>query len=157
AGLQARRRATPPRRATQPRRPHWRMDMKYKGSRGLLWLGLTVLAVPFVIEATGGCSFSAPASSPVYDDAYTCACTCDDGPRTGTIAVAASSDDAEQTGSSVSLNGLDLDMGSLIVGVRFNAVSIPRDAMIQSAYVQFTADETASTATNLRIYGQASP
>src|SRR5512143_462245 len=118
------------------------MEMKYKGSRGLLWLGLGILTLPLVIEATGGCGFDSPsASAPIDDNAYTCACSCDDGPRTGIIAVAASSDDAEQTGSTMSLNGLDLDLGALIVGVRFNAVSIPRGATIQSAFVQFTADE----------------
>src|SRR5262245_5814631 len=116
------------------------MEMKRLASRGLLWLSLAVLTPPLIIEAVGGCTFASPPYSPIDDNGFTCACSCDDGPRTGSITVAASSDDAEQTGAAVSLNGLDLDLGALIVGVRFNAVSIPRGATIQSAYVQFTAD-----------------
>lgn len=134
--------------------------MNWKRSRGLLWLGLAVLTLPLIIEATGGCSFSSPpggAITTIDDNAYTCACDCDEGPRTGNITVVASSDDAEQTGASMALNGLDLDMGSTIVGVRFNAVSIPRGATIQSASVQFTADESTTVATNLQIVAELSP
>src|SRR5262249_46373237 len=119
-----------------------------------------VLTLPLIIEATGGCSFGAPqggAVVPIDDNAYTCACDCDDGPRNVNIRVAARSDDAEQTNGAMGLNGLDLDMGSTIVGIRFNAVSIPHGATIQSAVVQFTADETNSTTTNLQIVGQLSP
>jgi hypothetical protein len=131
--------------------------MKRKGFGSLLWPAVSVLTLPLIIEATGGCSFDAPGLAvPINDNAYTCACTCDDGPRTVSVAVPASSDDAEQTGSTVQLNGLDLDMGSTIVGIRFDALSIPRGAMIKNAYVQFTADENATTATNLRIFAEYS-
>jgi hypothetical protein len=131
--------------------------MKKERSGGFFWAALGVLALPLIIEATGGCSFDAPGVGPIDDNAYVCACDCDDGPRTVNLAVAASSDDAEQSGATVQLNGLDLDMGSTIVGMRFNAASIPQGATIQSAFVQFTADETASVATNLQIVGQLSP
>jgi hypothetical protein len=134
--------------------------MNKKDSRGSLWVALGILTLPLIIEATGGCSFQSPPSSgvvPIDDNAYTCACDCDEGPRNVNIRVAASSDDAEQAGGAMTLNGLDLDMGSTIVGIRFNAVSIPHGATIQSAFVQFTADETTSVTTNLQIVGQLSP
>ena len=82
----------------------------------------------------------------------------------GTIAlgvrVAASTDDAEEALSgSVDPWNSDLelvdDAGIQTVGMRFNNVSIPKNAAITSAYVQFKVDETSSVATTLIIQGQA--
>ena len=125
---------------------------------GLRWLTLGSLTLPLLFQ--GGCSFGSPPGSPVTpinDNAYTCGCTCDEGPRTVSIAVAASSDDSEQSGTAMQLNGLDLDMGPDPVGIRFNAVSIPPGVTVRDAYVQFTADETNSVGTNLTIVAEYSP
>ena len=69
-------------------------------------------------------------------------------------------DDAEEAaGGTVSLGSSDLelvfDTSIQTVGIRFSAVNIPPNAVIQRAFVQFTADETQSEATNLTIRGQA--
>lgn len=75
--------------------------------------------------------------------------------------MSASTDDAEQkSNGSVSLSSSDLelvvDSSDQTVGMRFNAVTIPKDATITNAYLQFTVDETGSSAaTALQIWGQA--
>jgi uncharacterized protein YjiK len=75
--------------------------------------------------------------------------------------VAASSDDAEQSGSgSVSLASSDLELGadggtSQTVGIRFANLGIPQGATIVDAYIQFTVDEVDSGATSVVIRGQA--
>jgi hypothetical protein len=43
-----------------------------------------------------------------------------------------------------------------IVGLRFVGVDVPRGATIESAHVQFTADEAHSEPTSLVIHGEAS-
>ncbi len=75
--------------------------------------------------------------------------------------IAASADDAEENASgTVALANGDLELtydSSLqTVGVRFANVTIPRGAVITSAWVQFQADETHSEATALVIQGEAS-
>jgi hypothetical protein len=47
------------------------------------------------------------------------------------------------------------DSGNQTVGLRFGPLDIPKGARIESAYVQFQADETHSGPTSLRIEGQA--
>ena len=42
-----------------------------------------------------------------------------------------------------------------IVGIRFEGVSIPQGATIQSVYIEFETDEESSETTDLTIYGQA--
>jgi hypothetical protein len=86
----------------------------------------------------------------------------DPGPATLDRAVAASSDDAEESSvnNSVDLTSSDLELvtdGTVVqtVGLRFGAISIPRGATITNAYVQFETDETASAAASLVIRGQA--
>jgi hypothetical protein len=75
--------------------------------------------------------------------------------------VTASSDDAEQyisTGA-VTLTSSDLEMtlesSTQAVGMRFTGVTIPKGAPIVNAWVQFTVDQTGSTATSLSIQGEA--
>jgi uncharacterized protein YjiK len=82
-------------------------------------------------------------------------------PGTVEVRVAAAADDAEEllaTGA-VSLTSSDLEMvldgTDQVVGLRFATVPIARDAAIAHAWVQFTADESSSVATSLRIEGQA--
>ena len=86
-------------------------------------------------------------------------------PVLGTISVRvnASSDDAEQNLSSgtVSLTSSDLELAvdgstSQLVGMRFNSITIPQGATINSAYVEFETDVTWSNACNLTIQGQDS-
>lgn len=90
-----------------------------------------------------------------------------DGTVTIEFAVSTGADDAEQnmTSGTVSLTNGDLELGvdepdpGVIVpqqvGLRFQAVTIPPDAIIDSAYIQFTVDETPSLAASLLIQGQA--
>ena len=85
---------------------------------------------------------------------------------TASIRVSQGSDDAEESvaDGEVDLTSSDLELindsgfggpGDQIVGIRFQGVSIPPGATIQSAYIEFETDETSSTETNLTIYGQA--
>lgn len=77
------------------------------------------------------------------------------------IRVSGNSDDAEERTDThaVKLNSADLELTldtvNQVVGIRFNAVAIPKGAIIKNAYIQFNADETSSKATALQIFGQA--
>ena len=70
-------------------------------------------------------------------------------------------DDAEEFyDGNMSLNSTDLELGlekSLPhkVGVRFTNLSIPENAVINKAYIQFKADEKDSESTALTIYGES--
>ncbi len=77
-------------------------------------------------------------------------------------AVAASSDDAEETSATgkMDLTSSDLELvtdGTVVqtVGLRFTSIPIPRGATVTNAYVQFETDETSSAATPLLVRGQA--
>jgi hypothetical protein len=75
--------------------------------------------------------------------------------------VADGNDDAEQQGSFMYLDSSDLELvydGTIkqTVGMRFNAIPIPRGATITSAYVQFTAKDATSGLTSLTITGEDS-
>jgi hypothetical protein len=81
-------------------------------------------------------------------------------PPSGVRVVAGSDDAEEATSGSVSLTSSDLELvtdGSLAqtVGLRFAGLAIPARADITNAYIQFTADEAQSVATNLTIAAQA--
>jgi hypothetical protein len=59
------------------------------------------------------------------------------------------------------LTSTDLELGAdggvnQWVGMRFNNISIPRNATILNAYVEFEVDETGSDPTSVLIQGQAS-
>jgi hypothetical protein len=73
-------------------------------------------------------------------------------------AVAASSDDAEERAGSMSLTSSDLELvydgGIQKVGMRFTSITIPRNATVTRAWIQFTADESQSEATALTIRAQ---
>jgi hypothetical protein len=77
------------------------------------------------------------------------------------VRVAASSDDAEEEvdSGSISISSSDLELVfdhvDQTIGMRFNEVSIPRDASITNAYVQFQVDETSSVETSLTVRGEA--
>jgi hypothetical protein len=70
------------------------------------------------------------------------------------VRVSRNSDDAEEDASGVvSLTSSDLELVQestlQTVGVRFTGVSIPKNAQIISAYIQFQVDETRSVVTSL--------
>lgn len=128
-----------------------------KSSR-ILWLLLALAAAAPVLEATTGCSFTPghlPQTGPIADNALECECRFEDEPGSRTLRVQASSDDAEQNGLSMDLTNGDLDLADKHVGLRFAAVGLPAGAIVQSAHVQFTADETQGQATTVTIQAQA--
>jgi uncharacterized protein YjiK len=76
------------------------------------------------------------------------------------VRVSARSDDAEESAAGkVKTTSPDLQLvlaGNLqTVGMRFNSVSIPKNAQISNAYIQFQADALNSGATSLTIRGEA--
>lgn len=82
------------------------------------------------------------------------------GPFTISVPIAAGSDDAEESsGGGVSLDSSDIELvfdgTDQTVGLRFAGVGIPQGAVILNAYVQFTADETNTVATDLLVQGHA--
>ncbi len=77
------------------------------------------------------------------------------------VQVNSGDDDAEESGTSVSLTSSDLELTvdkgiNQTIGIRFNNVNVPDTATISRAYIQFTVDEASSTTTNLTIQGEAS-
>ncbi len=85
-------------------------------------------------------------------------------PVTVNSQVNTSNDDVEerQTGGTMYNNSSDLELvydssttGNQYVGMRFTNVNVPKGKTITNAYIQFTVDETGSTATSLTIKGQA--
>lgn len=76
--------------------------------------------------------------------------------------VATGNDDVEesQTGT-MYMNSSDLELvndgttyGNQKVGMRFTGITVPQGATITNAYIQFTCDETGTTATSLTIKGE---
>jgi ASPM-SPD-2-Hydin domain-containing protein len=86
------------------------------------------------------------------------------GPIVRDVRIAVATDDGEErVDSAVGLASVDLELvlnteggvtGDQTVGLRFIGVAIPQGAQIASAYVQFKAAETGSTATTLTIQGE---
>lgn len=74
--------------------------------------------------------------------------------------VSASSDDAEEKPSgSMYITSSDLELtdnrGIQTIGMRFNQIDVPPNAIIDRAYVQFQVDEKTSITTALTIHGEA--
>lgn len=85
------------------------------------------------------------------------------GGTTVSLFTAASNDDAEENVSTgaVVLNSSDLEFvtdgtAQQIVGIRFDSAAIPTGVTITNAYIEFTADEAQSVATNLTFFGESS-
>lgn len=77
------------------------------------------------------------------------------------IPVSASADDAEeQLGSPMITSSSDLEMvmesSKQVVGIRFQNVNLPANAIIEEAYIRFTVDEVNTETTDLTIYGENS-
>lgn len=124
-------------------------------SRRTLSSGLGLVLVLAALQATIGCQVVFPLRDPERHNRLRCNCVCD-GAGSRQAPILASSDDAEQTGVTVNLTDGDLDLGEAIVGLRFDGVKLARGAIIESAYVQFTAGGGQSIATNLTISAEAS-
>lgn len=76
------------------------------------------------------------------------------------VRIDSNDDDAEERDDgTVRLNSSDLelvfDRSDQHIGLRFNQVTIPPNATILEAYVQFQVDETGEDPTTLSVYGQA--
>ena len=76
------------------------------------------------------------------------------------VAIASGSDDVEERqNGDLYTNSSDLELvydshsnaGYQVIGLRFNALALPKNATITSAYLQFTADESNSTNAELEI------
>ena len=76
--------------------------------------------------------------------------------------VSSDNDDAEERVSNGDMyrSSSDLEMTQeshrQIIGIRFRDISIPKNAIITNAYIQFATDETDSESTNLTIHGEDS-
>jgi hypothetical protein len=61
----------------------------------------------------------------------------------------------------MNLSSSDLEMmydkAQQTVGLRFTGVTVPRNAVISEAYVQFTVDETGTGSTSLTVTGELDP
>ncbi len=83
-------------------------------------------------------------------------------PYTVTYAVQSGNNDAEESllNGSINLTSSDLELvqenTEQIIGIRFDGIQIPQRATINSAYIQFTTDETDDTPTSLNIVGELS-
>jgi hypothetical protein len=126
-------------------------------SRRILWALLILAALPPVFVATFGCGFQhgGLGTTPILENALECECSFG-GAGSRQLRVQASSDDAEQSGASMNIVRSTLRLGNGIVGVRFDGIAIPAGAVIQSAYVQFTADQSDGGNADFTIVGQLS-
>lgn len=85
-----------------------------------------------------------------------------DPPSVLDISISAGSDDAEQRTSGTVITGsTDLELtldggGPQLVGLRFRDITIPPDALVTAASIQFTVDETGAGTTALTVRAQAS-
>ncbi len=84
-----------------------------------------------------------------------------DNPLILEIPIAAGTDDAEQKPNrNMAVNSADLDMMTdttvtfTAVGLRFTGVSLPANAAVTNAYIQFTADEAWSVPSSLVVAGE---
>lgn len=81
-------------------------------------------------------------------------------PYTVEFTILDGADDAEEAipSGAMNLTSSDLEMTmegtEQIIGLRFNNINIPQGATINSAYIQFTTDETDDVATSLVINGE---
>jgi hypothetical protein len=79
---------------------------------------------------------------------------------TNTFSPAASADDAEERATSTNLKSSDLDItldanvAQAAIGIRFTNLTIPKNATVTNAYIQFTVDKPTSTATSITIKGE---
>lgn len=76
------------------------------------------------------------------------------------VRVATGDDDAEERSTGrMRITSSDLELvfdggGDQTIGLRFNAINIPQNAVITNAYIQFQVDEANTIATSLLIHGE---
>lgn len=78
--------------------------------------------------------------------------------RNATISkqIVSASDDAWETGTTVSLSGQHLEMDTgYTVGLRFTNIKLPEDADVSSAYIEFEANDSDTDSTTKIVYMQA--
>ncbi|MCG8379400.1 MAG: VWA domain-containing protein, partial [Proteobacteria bacterium] len=63
-------------------------------------------------------------------------------------------DDAEQNGTTVTINGTDLSLGTDTVGIRFQGIEVPPDASITDARLKFYAKSTDTSTASFTIKGE---
>ena len=78
--------------------------------------------------------------------------TCYSTTETGQSGIVA--DDAEQNGTTVTINSTELNLGTDTVGVRFQGIDIPVDATITEATLQFYAKSVDTSAASFTIKGE---
>lgn len=108
------------------------------------------------------CDDGDPATEYDTYNANTCSCSGIIISATICSRIEAELDDIEEyvSNGTVDENSSDLEMiternGEQLVGLRFNNISIPQGSIIESAYIQFTADEVTSEPTTLTLQGEA--
>lgn len=88
-----------------------------------------------------------------------------EGPIMVCTSIQSANDDIEQIADGTMYQGSsDIELiydgnsgrGEQKIGLRFNSIDIPNSAIIQSAYIQFTADETSTGTVNLTIRAENS-
>ena len=87
------------------------------------------------------------------------------GEYTSNIAINASVDAEQQSDGTIELSSSDLEFvydasyvaGNQVIGIEFGDVTIPKNAIITSAYIQFTADATDSEPLDLYIAIENNP
>ncbi len=72
------------------------------------------------------------------------------------VRVADISDDAEESGGSVSTSINDLELGDKLCGIRFQNITVPHGSTITNAYIEFAVRTSTRGTTNLTIDGEAS-
>jgi hypothetical protein len=71
--------------------------------------------------------------------------------------ISSDNDDAEEySDGDMTRSSSDLDLGEYLVGLRFQALSIPQGATITQAYITFTGTETETGSNSVTICGQNS-
>lgn len=107
-------------------------DATEYSSNGYLWMEEYVNSI---IDGEGG-------SSPYLD-------------TENAFSVSATSDDATEDGSGVvTLDGSELGLGSSLVGLRFQNVTVANATTITGAYIQFYAARVDFSSVNIRIWGE---
>jgi len=91
-------------------------------------------------------------------------CNCNGIAQSGTLNVVVAEDAEEGENGTIYLDSSDLELvfdsfdgqNNQTVGLRFTDITLPTNATITNAYIQFTVDETSSGTTNLNIDGHYS-
>jgi len=89
-------------------------------------------------------------------------CNCEGIAQSGTLNIVVSEDAEEGESGAMYLDSSDLELvfdsfnsqNNQTVGLRFDNIPLPSNAVINNAYIQFTVDETDSGLTNLTIDGE---